>query len=62
MKSNKRDQQENRRTRFAFASRPCSMKSHVNSSPLAPTQRGASLCKTESAKAHPANEKIVLLS
>lgn len=27
----------------------------MNSNPLAPTQRGANLCKTESAKAHPAS-------
>lgn len=35
------------------------MKSQVNSGPRAPTQRGASLCKTESAKAHPAMGKGV---
>lgn len=43
-----------RSTRFAFASRPWKIYSHVNSNPLAPTQRGASRCRTESAKAHPA--------
>ena len=43
-------------TRFAFASRPWNINSHVNSNPLAPIQRGASLCRTESAKAQPAND------
>lgn len=44
-------------TRLAFASRPCRTYSHVNSNPLAPTHRGANLCRTESAKAHPAYRK-----
>jgi len=33
------------------------MYSHVNSSPLAPIQRDASRCRSESAKAHPETPK-----
>lgn len=46
------------RTKFALASRPCKMYSQVNSNPLAPTQRGASLCSTESANAQPATREM----
>lgn len=53
------DREELKHTRFAFASNPCRTYSHVNSSPRAPTQRGASLCRTESAKAHPDNKRQV---
>jgi hypothetical protein len=34
------------------------MYSQVNSNPLAPTQRGANLCSTESANAQPATRKV----
>lgn len=33
------------------------MCSHVNSSPRAPTHKGNSLCKAESANAHPINRE-----
>jgi hypothetical protein len=46
------------RTKFALASRPCKMYSQVNSNPLAPTQRGANLCSTESANAQPATREV----
>jgi hypothetical protein len=37
------------------------MNSHVNSSPLAPIHRGASRCRTESAKAQPENTNTSMI-